>query len=65
VVHQPEKSTFEITYVSNDEFSDIQKDKVRQALEKYVGADLELVFIKTDKLNRTKAGKLKQFTSAC
>lgn len=64
VVHQSGGAIFEITYVSKSEFNEIQKSKVRQALEKYVGADLEVVFIKTDRLNRTQAGKLKQFTSA-
>lgn len=65
VVHQSDKTTFEITYVSNVEFSENQKNKVRQALNKYVGTDLKVIFVKTEKLSRTKAGKLKQFTSVC
>ena len=63
VVHQSEKSKFEITYVSNSEFNENQVNKIRQSLEKYVGTDLEVAFIKTEKLRRTQAGKLKQFTS--
>jgi phenylacetate-CoA ligase len=63
VVHQSEKSKFEITYVSKSEFNENQVNRIRQALEKYVGSDLEVIFVKTDKLHRTQAGKLKQFTS--
>lgn len=64
VVHQSGETIFEITYVSLSAFDENQENRIRKALEKYVGTDLEVIFARTEKLNRTKAGKLKQFTSA-
>lgn len=56
-------NTFEIQYVSNQELNKAQKNKILEASETYLEPGIKILFTKKDCLQRTKRGKLKQFTS--
>lgn len=63
VVAQTRLDAFEIIYVSSSELSSNQQKQILKAISRYVGKDLEIIFNRKDKLQRTKSGKLKQFVS--
>jgi len=63
VVEQKDKNTFKISYVATEELNSIQKKKIQTAIETYLEPGLQINFIKTDRIDRTKSGKLKQFVS--
>ena len=54
---------FEIEYVAKFELTEAQKAKILVALEKYLEPGVNVLFSKKLHLERTKRGKLKQFTS--
>lgn len=54
---------FKIEYVSENELSEGQVQKILAAIETFVGKDLQVEFEKMPLLKRNKSGKLKQFTS--
>ena len=54
---------FKIEYVSDQEFSPGQIQKILSAIETFVGKDLKVDFERKTILKRNKSGKLKQFTS--
>jgi phenylacetate-CoA ligase len=60
---QTKLDTFIINYVSCNKLDKFREDKIRQALTEYLEVNLTIVFTKLEKLERTKSGKLKQFTS--
>ncbi len=63
VIVQTNTDTFQIEYVSEKEFSQPQIHKILNAIETFVGKDLNVNFERKDVLQRNKSGKLKQFTS--
>ena len=63
VVDQVAISNFKIRYVSATELSESKKQDVLNAMETYLEKGLHVDFEKCIQLNRTKSGKLKQFTS--
>jgi phenylacetate-CoA ligase len=62
-VVQTTLNTFEIHYASDNELSEKQMSNVRSALYEYLEPNLEVVFYRFNQLERSKSGKLKQFTS--
>lgn len=62
-VIQTTLDSFEIHYSSENELSDIQKNTIKNALFEYLEPNLTISFLKFDQLQRSKSGKLKQFTS--
>lgn len=63
VIIQKDVETFKIEYVSEQEFSPVQIQKILGAIETFVGKDLNVYFERKQILKRNKSGKLKQFTS--
>lgn len=63
VVKQIKIDTFEIEYVRSKPLEEAQKQKIRDAVDKYLEPNLILIFSRKDFLIRTKSGKLKQFQS--
>lgn len=62
-VFQTKLNTFEIHYSSKEFLSESQTNQIKMALFKYLEPNLNIVFHKFDQLERSKSGKLKQFTS--
>ncbi|WP_239021984.1 phenylacetate--CoA ligase family protein [Pontimicrobium aquaticum] len=56
-------NTFEIQYVADYELNENQKTTIKNASETYLEPGIEILFTKKNSLQRTKKGKLKQFTS--
>jgi len=54
---------FVIEYKSEKELDQNQRNKIKKAIETYLEKGLQLRFIRRDILERSKSGKLKQFTS--
>ncbi|MDT0642160.1 phenylacetate--CoA ligase family protein [Zunongwangia sp. F363] len=63
IIIQTALDAFKIEYVSDKEFTAGQVEKILAAIEKYVGKNLQVTFIRKAILKRSKSGKLKQFTS--
>ncbi|WP_079720741.1 phenylacetate--CoA ligase family protein [Salegentibacter holothuriorum] len=63
IVNQNAPDSFKIEYVSKDDFTKNQQQKILQAIETYVGKNLKVDFERKNTLKRNKSGKLKQFTS--
>lgn len=63
VVTQKKINLFEIDYVSNEPLSENRKQTLSKILMDYLEPDLFFIFNQKAQLERTKAGKLKQFTS--
>jgi len=62
-VIQTTLNTFKIHYASDNELSEKQMNNIKKALYEYLEPNLEVKFHKFDQLERSKSGKLKQFTS--
>lgn len=62
-VIQTALDTFEIHYAAINELNDTQKEAITDALFEYLEPDLKISFLKFNQLQRSKSGKLKQFTS--
>ena len=60
---QTKIDTFKVNYVSGNKLDKSQEEKIRQALKEYLEVNLNIDFFRLEKLERTKSGKLKQFTS--
>lgn len=60
---QIQLDTFKIEYVSKSELEKYQKEKIENALLDYLEPNLKIDFIRLEELERSKSGKLKQFTS--
>jgi len=63
VVVQKEKGIFEIIYTSEKSLTQSQKAAIKKALETYLEAGLTLTLNRVETLDRSRRGKLKQFTS--
>ena len=61
IVQQIAPGAFNIIYVSEEELDAEKKQKIRDAMDKYLEQGLEVHFIHRPTLNRSKRGKLKQF----
>jgi phenylacetate-CoA ligase len=56
-------NTFEIHYTSGRELSMHEEENLRNKLYDFLEPDLKIVFLRFERLERLKSGKLKQFTS--
>jgi len=63
IIKQTKIDTFEIEYVSQLELTKNQIEKIEIAITTYLENGLNFNFIRRDKLERGKSGKLKQFVS--
>jgi phenylacetate-CoA ligase len=63
VIEQLKKDTFKIIYVSSDELSEKKKTLISNEMERYLENGLHIIFDRKNKLQRSKNGKLKQFSS--
>ncbi|WP_300433660.1 phenylacetate--CoA ligase family protein [Christiangramia sp.] len=63
VIIQTELDKFKIEYVSKNEFTLEQRNKILDAIGTYVGKNLKITFEQKDILKRSGSGKLKQFIS--
>ncbi len=55
--------TFEINYVAEVVLNESELVTIKNALNEYLEPNLNIFFIKSEQLERSKSGKLKQFTS--
>ena len=63
VVEQKTIDTFEISYVSNNALSEERQKFITKEIERYLESGIKVIFNRVNKLNRSKSGKLKQFSS--
>jgi phenylacetate-CoA ligase len=63
VIKQTKIDTFDIEYVSKNELNLQQIEKIEAAIALYLEKGLIFTFIRKEKLERSKSGKLKQFVS--
>lgn len=63
IIEQIKADTFKIIYTSTEELSEDKIEEIKRALEKYLETGLIVLFERKEAIKRTKAGKLKQFTS--
>ncbi|WP_293891754.1 phenylacetate--CoA ligase family protein [Flavobacterium sp.] len=63
VIKQTKIDTFNIEYVSEFELTEIQIQQIEKAITTYLENGLTFLFVRKDKLERSKSGKLKQFVS--
>ncbi|MDN3491592.1 phenylacetate--CoA ligase family protein [Winogradskyella bathintestinalis] len=63
IVEQLHIDTFKISYVSNNALSNADEVNIKREMIRYLEPAIEIKFERVEKLKRSKAGKLKQFTS--
>ncbi|MBK0369612.1 phenylacetate--CoA ligase family protein [Flavobacterium agrisoli] len=63
VIKQTKINTFEVDYVSEIELNLTQIQKIEAAIALYLEKGLIFTFVRKEKLERSKSGKLKQFVS--
>lgn len=63
VIEQVKRDTFKIYYVSENNLSEVKINFIKSEMEKYLEKGLTILFEKLDQLQRSKSGKLKQFSS--
>ena len=63
VIKQTKIDTFEVEYVSEKALTESQILTIEKAITTYLESGLNFIFIRKDKLQRSKSGKLKQFVS--
>jgi phenylacetate-CoA ligase len=63
IIEQLNTSTFKITYTCEQPLEDFKKDKIKDEMERYLEPGLVILFEQTKCLDRSKRGKLKQFSS--
>ena len=63
IIEQLTSSHFEIKYVSDKNLSEEKIHTIKKEMENYLESGLDITFERLDKLQRSKGGKLKQFTS--
>jgi phenylacetate-CoA ligase len=63
VIVQTSMDTFKIEYVSEQEFTPVQVQRILTAIETFVGKNLQVQLERKAILQRNTSGKLKQFTS--
>ncbi len=62
-VLQKTKSHFEVQYAADRELNNQEINAIENAMTKYLEPNLQIEFVQLNKLERSKSGKLKQFTS--
>jgi phenylacetate-CoA ligase len=60
---QEEVSKFTIQYKASGELDALQKQRIKKAIDEYLEKGLTIQFEHKEELERSKSGKLKQFTS--
>lgn len=63
VIEQHKKDIFKVIYVSSNEISETKKSIIIKEMETYLEKGLHINFERKNKLERSKSGKLKQFSS--
>lgn len=63
VIKQTKIDTFIIEYTSDKPLSDFEIEKTKKVFSTYLEPNLHYIFIRKEKLERSKSGKLKQFVS--
>jgi phenylacetate-CoA ligase len=63
VIKQTKIDTFDIEYVSQKKLTEVQIQAIEKAITTYLESGLTFTFMRKDKLERSKSGKLKQFVS--
>ena len=63
IIEQMTADTFVVTFVSREPLSDDQRSNISKAMEQYLEPGISISFKRVDALDRSKSGKLKQFTS--
>ncbi len=63
IVKQTQLDKFELIYVADSELTDTDKNAIIFSMTEYLEEGLSCSFIKANKIERTKAGKLKHFVS--
>jgi phenylacetate-CoA ligase len=63
IIEQHKKDIFKVVYVSSDELSEEMKLIISDEMEHYLEKGLQIIFERQNQLQRSKSGKLKQFSS--
>lgn len=63
IIEQHKKDTFKVIYVSSSEISEAKKIIIINEMETYLEKGLNINFERKNQLQRSKSGKLKQFSS--
>ena len=63
VIEQLKLDTFKILYVSSNQLSEDKIKRIKTEMETYLEKGLNMVFERQDQIQRSKSGKLKQFSS--
>lgn len=63
IIEQHKKDSFKVIYVSSSEISDAKKNTIINEMETYLEKGLHINFERKNELQRSKSGKLKQFSS--
>jgi len=63
IIEQLTKKTFKIYYVSAKELSEDKTKTITTEMENYLEKGLDIQFERSNQLERSKSGKLKQFSS--
>ena len=63
MLEQFKLDTFKVSYVAEEELTEIQKTTVKKALDDYLEPGLNVSFERKESLERAKSGKVKQFIS--
>ena len=64
IIEQLNLDTFKILYVSAEHLSEDKIKRIKTEMETYLEKGLDIIFERQDYLQRSKSGKLKQFTSS-
>ena len=63
IIEQIKTDTFKIIYVSAEKLSKEKMDIISNEMERYLENGLQIIFERQNELQRSKSGKLKQFSS--
>ena len=63
IIEQHSPSHFKVVYVSSDALSNKKKETIKKEMESYLESGLDITFERQASIERSKSGKLKQFTS--
>ncbi|OBX21884.1 MULTISPECIES: phenylacetate--CoA ligase family protein [Bizionia] len=63
IIQQTHLETFKIIYVGVEDLSDEKMQQIRDEMTRYLEPNLNILFARQDVLERSKSGKLKQFSS--
>jgi phenylacetate-CoA ligase len=63
VIEQHQIDQFKVAYVGTEILSEAQQQNIIKAMTRYLEPGLTVIFERQEQLQRSKSGKLKQFTS--